>query len=95
MQLYPPYKLILFNGGKGEGLRAKMIKYHFGMEESNPRGFESLPAITKKENKINSFSLMAEKVGFEPTVQITPHNTLAGCRLKPTRPLFPFRYILS
>ena len=30
----------------------------------------------------------SEKVGFEPTVQITPHNTLAGCRLKPTRPLF-------
>lgn len=30
---------------------------------------------------------MAEKVGFEPTVQVTPYNTLAGCRLKPTRPL--------
>lgn len=33
---------------------------------------------------------MAEKVGFEPTMQITPHNTLAGCRLQPTRPLLLF-----
>ena len=28
-----------------------------------------------------------EKEGFEPSVQVTPYNTLAGCRLKPTRPL--------
>ena len=27
--------------------------------------------------------MSAEKVGFEPTVQVTPYNTLAGCRLKP------------
>ena len=43
----------------------------------------------KKGLKSSPYSLLkSEKVGFEPTVQIAPHNTLAGCRLKPTRPLF-------
>ena len=29
---------------------------------------------------------MAETLGFEPRMQVAPHNTLAGCRLQPTRP---------
>ncbi len=28
-------------------------------------------------------------------MQVTPHNTLAGCRLKPTRPLFHWLYYYS
>ena len=41
--------------------------------------------------------LNSEKMGFEPMRQITPPNTLAGCRLQPTRPLlllirFPLFY---
>lgn len=30
-----------------------------------------------------SMSTMVEGVGFEPTVQISPNNTLAGCRFRP------------
>ena len=30
----------------------------------------------------------SETERFELSVQVTPHNTLAGCRLKPTRPRF-------
>ena len=42
----------------------------------------------------------SETERFELSVQVTPHNTLAGCRLKPTRPRFHWHlafvlYILS
>ena len=37
---------------------------------------------------ISSFVLNSETERFELSVQVTPHNTLAGCRLKPTRPRF-------
>ena len=33
-------------------------------------------------------------MGFEPMMQITPHNTLAGCRLQPTRPLLLFTLVV-
>ena len=36
----------------------------------------------------------SEKEGFEPSRQITPPNTLAGCRLQPTRPLFQKRKLI-
>ena len=29
---------------------------------------------------------VAERVGFEPTVEVSPHTRLAGERLQPTRP---------
>ena len=30
--------------------------------------------------------LLAEREGFEPSVELSPHTHLAGERLKPTRP---------
>ena len=38
--------------------------------------------------------LMAETERFELSVQVTPHNTLAGCRLKPTRPRFQSDFLI-
>ncbi len=35
---------------------------------------------------------MAETLGFEPRMQVAPHNTLAGCRLQPTRPCLHLHY---
>ena len=35
----------------------------------------------------------SETLGFEPRMQVAPHNTLAGCRLQPTRPCLLLRYI--
>ena len=43
-----------------------------------PSRFTILKPDYQRQSDFNS-----EKVGFEPTVQVTPHNTLAGCRLKP------------
>ena len=45
--------------------------------------FRNFVAHSTENQKKNT-----EKMGFEPMMQITPHNTLAGCRLQPTRPLF-------
>jgi hypothetical protein len=46
---------------------------------------------------------MAEREGFEPSVELSPHTHLAGERLQPTRPslrnpaeaglLFPFMFL--
>ena len=43
----------------------------------------------KKGFKLKPETLFnSETERFELSVQVTPHNTLAGCRLKPTRPRF-------
>ena len=36
------------------------------------------------------FGFYSETQGFEPWIQVTPYNTLAGCRLQPARPRFHF-----
>ena len=46
-------------------------------------GLKPAHQYTIKPDKAMPIGFNSEKVGFEPTVQVAPHNTLAGCRLKP------------
>ena len=37
-------------------------------------------------NTFDEIMLVAEREGFEPSVELSPHTRLAGERLQPTRP---------
>ena len=50
---------------------------------SNLKPYHYKKPFTKRQKAFYS-----ETERFELSVQVTPHNTLAGCRLKPTRPRF-------
>ena len=50
---------------------------------SNLNPYHHKKPFTKRQKAFYS-----ETERFELSVQVTPHNTLAGCRLKPTRPRF-------
>ena len=50
-----------------------------------------IPYRHKKPFTKRQKAFYSETERFELSVQVTPHNTLAGCRLKPTRPRFQKR----
>ena len=50
---------------------------------SNLKPYHHKKPFTRRQKAFYS-----ETERFELSVQVTPHNTLAGCRLKPTRPRF-------
>ena len=45
--------------------------------------------------KVYPLLIKSETERFELSVQVTPYNTLAGCRLKPTRPRFLSAYFYT
>ena len=45
-----------------------------------------LSALQKAPNQRMEGFEMAEREGFEPSVEVSPHTRLAGERLQPTRP---------
>jgi hypothetical protein len=42
--------------------------------------------LKKSDFLIGLFVFLAEREGFEPSVELSPHTRLAGERLQPTRP---------
>ena len=53
------------------------------MEEYR-RAIQKKPISAKR--KPAQFLIMAEREGFEPSVEVSPHTRLAGERLQPARP---------
>ena len=68
--------------------QANRLRTWLACAEPTLSGFAASPVNIKVQMPFGIWTLIrksfnSEKVGFEPTVQVTPHNTLAGCRLKP------------
>ena len=91
-QLYLSFHLTLF-------LKLQVKLYSFATFSQTTSQF--IPNVLKKgihkiKNPPLGEFLNSETVGFEPTIQVAPYNTLAGCRLQPTRPrLRDIKFIIT
>ena len=67
-----------------------MIRYHgLGPQSSMMPAFPQKNPIRKPDRgqyKAVWMNKVAEREGFEPSVEVSPYTRLAGARLQPTRP---------